>query len=63
METALAGKAATELWEGEKHFSVAVRLKPSERELPNLPNIFMQTADGAQVPLSQLVTFRAARAH
>lgn len=60
METALAGKAATELWEGEKHFSVAVRLKPSERELPNLPNIFMQTADGAQVPLSQLVHFHAA---
>ena len=60
MESALAGKAATELWEGEKHFSVVVRLKPGERELPNLPNIFMQTADGAQVPLSQLVTFRAA---
>ncbi|GJG94923.1 efflux RND transporter permease subunit [Cupriavidus pauculus] len=60
MESALAGKAATELWEGERHFSVVVRLKPGERELPNLPNIFMQTADGAQVPLSQLVTFRAA---
>ena len=60
MESALGGKAATELWEGEKHFSVVVRLKPGERELPNLPNIFMQTADGAQVPLSQLVTFRAA---
>lgn len=60
METALAGKAATELWEGERHFSVVVRLKPEERALPNLPNILMQTADGAQVPLSQLVHFRAA---
>ena len=60
METALAGKAATELWEGERHFSVVVRLAPGERELPNLPNILMQTAEGAQVPLSQLVHFHAA---
>lgn len=60
METALAGKAATELWEGEKHFSVVVRLRPGERQLPNLPNILMQTVDGAQVPLSQLVQFHAA---
>ncbi|MGY8526817.1 efflux RND transporter permease subunit [Paracidovorax citrulli] len=60
METALAGKAATEMWEGERRFSVVVRLRPGERALPNLPNILMSTADGAQVPLSQLVHFRAA---
>ena len=26
IETGLAGKAATEFWEGEKHFSIVVRL-------------------------------------
>ncbi|MFX7013408.1 efflux RND transporter permease subunit, partial [Acinetobacter baumannii] len=41
VETALAGKATTELWEGEKHFSVIVRLKESERELPNIPNLLV----------------------
>ena len=34
VESALAGKATTELWEGERHFSVVVRLKPEERDLP-----------------------------
>ena len=29
IETALGGKAATELWEGERKFSVVVRLKES----------------------------------
>jgi cobalt-zinc-cadmium resistance protein CzcA len=58
IETAMAGKATSELWEGEKHFSVVVRLKPGQRELPNLPNLLVASPNGAQVPLSQLVRFR-----
>jgi hypothetical protein len=37
VETALARQATSELWEGEKHFSVVVRLK-SQACMPNLPS-------------------------
>ena len=57
VETALAGKAATELWEGDRHFSVVVRLPESERQLDRLKNILVPTASGAQVPLANLVDF------
>ncbi len=59
VEIALAGKATSELWEGEKHFSVVVRLKESERALPNLPNLLVASPNGAQVPLSQLARFKS----
>ncbi len=59
VETALAGKATSELWEGEKHFSVVVRLKEAERGLPNLPNLLVASPNGAQVPLSQLARFKS----
>ncbi len=58
VEAAMAGKATTELWEGEKHFSVVVRLAPAQRELPNLNQVLIPTADGAQIPLSELAHFR-----
>jgi len=58
VETALGGAAATELWEGERHFSVVVRLKDSERALGNLENILISTPMGAQIPLSEVVHFR-----
>ena len=60
IETALAGKPATELWQGERHFSVMVRLNESERALDNLRNVLVPTASGLQVPLSELATFRPA---
>ncbi len=59
IETAMGGKAATELWEGEKHFGVAVRLAESERGLSNLRNVLIDTPGGAHVPLSQVADFRA----
>ena len=57
VETALAGKAATELWEGDRHFSVVVRLPESERQVDRLKNILVPTPSGAQVPLASLVDF------
>ena len=57
IETALAGKATTELWEGERHFCVVVRLPESERALDNCTGLLV-AARGAQVPLSQLATLR-----
>jgi heavy metal efflux system protein len=59
VETALAGKATSELWEGEKHFSVMVRLKGVERDPANLPNLLVATPGGAQVPLARLARFRS----
>lgn len=59
VETTLAGKPSSELWEGEKHFSVVVRLPPGERDPSSLRNLLVATADGAQVPLSQIASFRA----
>ena len=59
METALAGKATSELWEGERHFSIVVRLKDAERDPGNLRNLLVATPGGAQVPLGQLARFRA----
>ena len=58
IETALGGKAATELWEGERHFSVVVRLKDSERYLGNLPSTLVSAPNGAQIPLSEVMNFR-----
>jgi cobalt-zinc-cadmium resistance protein CzcA len=54
IETALAGKATSELWEGERHFSVMVRLAPGQRSLDALPRLLVTAASGAQIPLSQL---------
>lgn len=58
IETSLGGKAATELWEGERHFSVVVRLKESERFLGNLPTTLVSTPNGAQIPLSEVMNFK-----
>ena len=54
IETAVAGKASSELWEGERHFSVTVRLDPKLRTLDALPRLLVTAASGAQIPLSQL---------
>ncbi len=58
VETALAGKAATELWEGDRHFSVVVRLAEPSRQLDKLKEVLVPTPAGAQVPLSALVDFK-----
>ena len=59
VETAVAGRGTSELWEGEKHFSVVVRLRAGEREIAALPQLLVATPSGAQVPLAQVARFRA----
>ena len=55
IETAIGGKTATQLWEGERRFDVAVRLIEAARAtLDSIPQIAVPTPDGAQVPLAQL---------
>jgi cobalt-zinc-cadmium resistance protein CzcA len=58
IETALGGKSATEMWEGEKHFGVVVRLPDANRHLDQLKNILVDTPEGAKVSLSQLASFK-----
>lgn len=58
IETGLAGKAATEMWEGEKHFSVVVRLPEAERSLAKLKKVLVDTPDGLHIPLEQVAAFR-----
>ena len=54
IETALGGKQATELWEGEKKFAVVVRLPEEQRRMDNIKAILVDTPDGQRVPLDQL---------
>ncbi|HVY71758.1 MAG TPA: CusA/CzcA family heavy metal efflux RND transporter [Verrucomicrobiae bacterium] len=58
IETAVGGKAATEIWEGEKHFAVVVRLPEQARGLDELKSVYVDTQDGAHIPLSQVANFR-----
>lgn len=58
IETALAGKATTELWEGERHFSVVVRLAQEQRSLSKLDDLLVSAPGGAQIPLHELAHFK-----
>jgi cobalt-zinc-cadmium resistance protein CzcA len=55
IETALGGRAATQIWEGEKRFGVVVRLKEEERSnLDSIRNLLLDAPDRSQVPLNQV---------
>ncbi len=58
IETALGGKAVTQIWEGERRFAVAVRLAETERSLTRMQGLLVATPNGAYVPLSEVATFR-----
>ena len=58
IEIGLAGKAATELWEGEKHFSIVVRLPEAQRSLAKLKKVLVDTPDGLHIPLEQVAAFK-----
>jgi cobalt-zinc-cadmium resistance protein CzcA len=58
IETALGGREATVLWEGERKFGVVVRLKQNERSLSQLRDILLTTPNGVFVSLSQVASFK-----
>jgi len=58
IESALGGKAVTQVWEGEQRFAVAVRLEEDQRKLTNMQNLLIATPNGAYVPLSEVANFR-----
>ncbi len=58
IETALGGRTATQLWEGERRFAVVVRLKDPERSITSMRSITVSTPDGVYIPLSQVADFQ-----
>ena len=60
IEAALAGKVATYIWEGEKKFAAAVRLKEDGRAISNLPNTPVLMANGGYTTLGTLADIRQA---
>src|SRR5262249_43077881 len=53
IETAMAGHAASELWEGEKRFDVTVRLPSATREdVGSIRSIMLPLKSGALVPIA-----------
>ena len=58
VEAALGGKAATQIWEGERKFAVAVRLPASRRTIASLPQTLIPTPDGAYAQLGSVATIR-----
>lgn len=58
VEAALGGKAATQLWEGERKFAVTVRLSEAKRELSALANTIIPVPDGGYTSLGSVATIR-----
>ncbi len=60
IEAALAGKAATQIWEGERKFAVAVRLPEERRSLGQLASTPIATPDGGYTTLGAVSNIRQA---
>ena len=58
IEAALAGKAATQIWEGERKFAVAVRLPEEQRSIDHLAGIPIPLPDGGYTVLGGVTTIR-----
>ncbi len=58
VEAALGGKAATNLWEGERKFAVAVRLPEDKRAIASLPQTLIPTPDGGYTTLGAVASIR-----
>jgi heavy metal efflux system protein len=57
IETAIGGRVATEMWEGERKFTVAVRLSEDQRsDVDQLRKLMVDAPDGSRIPLEQLAT-------
>ncbi len=55
IETALGGRPATQIWEGERRFNVVVRLNEEVRgNVDKLRKLLLDAPDGSQIPLDQV---------
>ena len=61
IEMAIGGKVATEIYEGERRFSAAVRLPEAYRsDIEAIRNLMVTGRTGAQVPMSKLARIEVA---
>ncbi len=61
VETAIGGKVATEVVEGQRRFGVLVRFPEAVRgNVESVENLTVSAPDGARIPLKQLATIRVA---
>ena len=59
IETAIAGKTATDVYEGERRFSSVVRLpEPLRDSIADIKELQVNSPDGPRVPLQDLATIR-----
>ncbi len=59
IETALGGRPATQIWEGERRFNVVVRLNEDVRNnVDKLRNLLLDAPDGSQIPLDQVANIQ-----
>ncbi|MGI4757365.1 MAG: efflux RND transporter permease subunit [Janthinobacterium lividum] len=59
IETAIAGKAATEIYEGEKRFSGVVRLPADLRDsVEDIRQLLVSSPAGPRIPLSELASVK-----
>jgi cobalt-zinc-cadmium resistance protein CzcA len=55
IETALGSKVATQIWEGDRRFGVAVRIRDEDRRnVGDIRNLLIDTPAGPRVPLEQV---------
>ena len=55
IETALGGKVATNIWEGDRRYGVAVRLREADRQdIAAIKNVLIDTPAHGRVPLDQV---------
>jgi len=55
IETAIAGKAVSVLYDGAKRYDIVVRYLPEDRNsIATISNVMVKSADGALIPLNQL---------
>jgi cobalt-zinc-cadmium resistance protein CzcA len=59
IETAIAGKSATDIYEGERRFQAVVRLpEPLRDSVADIRQILVTSPDGPKVPLEDLTTVK-----
>jgi cobalt-zinc-cadmium resistance protein CzcA len=59
IESAVGGAAVGSVFEGDRHFDIAVRYAPQWRsDISQLDRILVRSPDGAQVPLGQLAEIK-----
>jgi heavy metal efflux system protein len=59
IETAVGGKAASQLMDGEKRFDIVVRYQPQYRDsIDHIKRIMVPTPDGYRIPLEELADIR-----